>query len=195
MTTEAIASKDTADITQVIVSDDSPDTTGTHSTAATIEAPVFRQLMRAVASGVTVVTTLHHGSPHGMTATAFTSVSADPPTVLIVLNKTTRSHPLVSASRRFVVNMLHEGQTGLGNHFSGKVEDQFAGIGYRTGELGAPVLDGVVSYFECETVNEVDAGTHTIFLGRVVAGAANDASPLLYHAGRYTALLAAPATT
>lgn len=145
--------------------------------------------MRAVASSVSVVTTFHHGRPHGMTATAFSSVSADPPSVLIVLNKGTRSHPLISASRHFVVNVLREDQSDLGTHFSGKVEDQFAGIGYQTGQLGAPVLDSVVSYFECETVDEFDAGSHTIFVGRVVAGAANETSPLLYHAGRYKSLL------
>jgi flavin reductase len=154
-----------------------------------VNAPEFKQLMRAVASGVSVVTTFHYGSPHGMTATAFSSVSADPPTVLIVLNKGTRTHPLISESRHFVVNMLREDQTELGVHFSGKAEDQFSDMHYHPGQLGAPILDGVVSYFECETVNEVDAGTHTIFVGRVVNGGANETSPLLYHGGRYKALV------
>ena len=154
-----------------------------------MNAPEFKQLMRAVASGVSVVTTSHGGIPHGMTATAFSSVSADPPTVLIVLNKGTRTHPLISASRHFVVNMLRDDQSALGTRFAGKIDDQFSNIEYRAGELGAPILAGVVSYFECETVSEVDAGTHTIFLGRVVAGAANEASPLMYHDGRYKALL------
>jgi flavin reductase (DIM6/NTAB) family NADH-FMN oxidoreductase RutF len=160
-----------------------------------IEAPAFKKLMRAVASGVSVVTTFHHGSPHGMTATAFSSVSADPPTVLIVLNKGTRSHPLITASGHFVVNMLRDDQSDLGTLFSGKVEDQFSGVGYHRGQLGAPILDGVVSWFECETVNEVDAGTHTIFVGRVVAGAADETSPLLYHGGQYKALIASQPST
>jgi flavin reductase len=153
-----------------------------------IAAPDFKQLMRAVASGVSVVTTSHDGTPHGMTATAFSSVSAEPPTVLIVLNKGTRTHPLVSASRHFVVNMLREDQVAIGERFAGKLDDQFADVAWHSGQFGAPILDGVVSYFECETVDEVDAGTHTIFLGRVVAGRADEAAPLVYHAGRFKAL-------
>ncbi|OZI71879.1 flavin reductase family protein [Bordetella genomosp. 12] len=154
-----------------------------------LNALAFKQLMRGVASSVSVVTTFHHGIPHGMTATAFSSVSADPPTVLIVLNKGTRSHPLISESRRFVVNVLRDDQRELGNHFSGKLDDQFAAVDYHAGQLGAPVLDGVVSYFECETVDAFDAGSHTIFVGRVVAGATNETSPLLYHDGQYKAVL------
>jgi len=83
-----------------------------------IEAPDFKQLMRAVASSVAVITTFLDGKPHGMTATAFSSVSANPPTVLIVLNKGTRTHPLITQSRRFVVNMLHKEQVALGMRFS-----------------------------------------------------------------------------
>jgi flavin reductase len=157
-----------------------------------MNAPEFKLLMRAVASSVSVVTTFHHGSPHGMTATAFSSVSVDPPTVLIVLNKGTRSHPLITASRHFAVNILREDQFDLGTHFSGKIEDQFAGIAYQRGQLGAPILAGVVSYFECETVDEFNAGSHTIFVGRVVAGAANETLPLLYHGGKYKTLINIP---
>ncbi len=154
-----------------------------------IDATRFKSLMRGVASTVSVVTTVHEGQPHGMTATAFSSVSADPPMVLIVLNKGTRSHPLVSASGLFVVNMLQQGQVDLGARFAGKLDDQFAGISYRTGHTGAPILEDVVSYFECETVSEVDVGTHTIFLGRVVGGEARECQPLLYHCGQYKSLV------
>lgn len=160
----------------------------TNGNDAIVNAPEFKHLMRAVASSVSVVTTFHHGSPHGMTATAFSSVSAEPPTVLIVLNKGTRTHPLITASRHFVVNILRQDQVDLGVRFSGKIEDQFSDVAYHEGQLGAPILDGVVSYFECETVNEIDTGSHTIFVGRVVAGAANETSPLLYHGGQYKAL-------
>lgn len=149
----------------------------------------FKNLMRGVASTVSVVTTVHEGEPHGMTATAFSSVSADPPMVLIVLNKTTRSHPLISASRLFIVNMLQEGQVELSARFAGKVDDQFAGIRWRPGRTGAPILNDVLSYFECETVSEVDVGTHTIFVGRVIGGEASGKPPLLYHCGQYKSLV------
>lgn len=160
--------------------------------ATNVDAPDFKQLMRAVASSVAVITTWHDGKPHGMTATAFSSVSADPPTVLIVLNKGTRTHPLITQSRRFVVNILQKEQIDLGVRFSGKLDDQFAGLGYRPGRTGSPILNDVVSYFECETLSEVDVGTHTIFVGRVVAGEAKGLSPLLYHGGQYKTLFDEP---
>jgi flavin reductase (DIM6/NTAB) family NADH-FMN oxidoreductase RutF len=149
----------------------------------------FKNLMRGVASTVSVVTTVNEGEPHGMTATAFSSVSADPPTVLIVLNKSTRSHPLISASRLFVVNMLQEDQVELSARFAGKLDDQFADIRWRRGRTGAPILNDVLSYFECETVSEVDVGTHTIFVGRVIGGEASSKPPLLYHRGQYKSLV------
>ena len=159
------------------------------SQLAGLEAPEFKKLMRAIASSVAVITTCHDGHPHGMTATAFSSVSADPPTALIVLNKGTRTHPLISASRRFVVNVLQKEQVKLGERFAGKLDDQFQGLDYRIGQTGVPILNDVVSYFECETISEVDVGTHTIFVGRVVAGEAMGLAPLLYHGGQYKTLV------
>lgn len=153
----------------------------------------FKNLMRGVASTVSVVTTVHDARPHGMTATAFSSVSADPPMVLIVLNKSTRSHPLIRASRLFVVNMLQEAQMELSARFAGKLDDQFAGISWRPGITGAPILSDVLSHFECETVSEVDVGTHTIFVGRVIGGEASSKPPLLYHCGQYKSLVGAAA--
>lgn len=148
----------------------------------------FRSIMRTLVSTVTVITTSRQGGIHGMTATAFASVSADPPTVLIVLNKTTRTHPLISASGRFAVNLLAEDQVELGNRFAGKHETPFDGIAHELSAHGIPLLAGALAALECETVQEVDAGTHTIFIGRVLSGARSEAAPLAYHDGRYTSI-------
>ncbi|BCH29349.1 flavin reductase [Mesorhizobium sp. L-8-10] len=123
-----------------------------------------------------------------MTATAFSSVSADPAMVLIVLNRSTRTHPLVMASGHFVINLLSESQIGLGQRFAGKLDNQFDGVPYRLTERGAPVLEGVAASLECETVREIDMGTHTIFVGQVVSGHGSDALPLIYHEGSYKAV-------
>jgi flavin reductase (DIM6/NTAB) family NADH-FMN oxidoreductase RutF len=145
----------------------------------------FRSLMRSMVSGVTVITTSHQGHPHGMTATAFSSVCAEPPTILIVLNRSTRTHPLISASRHFVVNLLAEEQREMGQRFAGKHDDQFREVKYTENSFGIPVIDGAAASLECETVSEVNFGTHTIFIGKVIRGATSEVSPLVYHNGSY----------
>ena len=150
-----------------------------------IEPQQFRSVMRGLASGVTVITTSREGHIHGMTATAFSSVSVDPPTVLVVLNKSTRTHPLVRAARRFAVNLLAEHQVELSNRFSGKQEAPFDGVPHELSENGVPLLSGVLATLECETIQEMDVGTHTIFIGCVIGGARSDDGPLIYHDGSY----------
>ncbi|MHC2518926.1 flavin reductase family protein [Bradyrhizobium diazoefficiens] len=148
----------------------------------------FRSIMRSMVAGVTVITTSHEGKLHGMTATAFSSVSAEPPTVLIVVNRSNRTHPLVSASKRFAVNLLSEDQQDIGQRFSSKLDDQFASVPYSSGVSGIPIIRGCTASIECETLHEVDVGTHTIFVGRVVRGCFSETRPLIYHDGRYKAV-------
>lgn len=148
----------------------------------------FRSIMRSLAAGVTVITTSHEGNLHGMTATAFSSVSAEPPTVLIVVNRSTRTHPLLSASGRFAVNALSESQQGISQRFAGKTDNQFDNIPYSVSESGVPIIRGCVASIECETLHEVDIGTHTIFIGKVVKGCFSEMRPLIYHDGQYKAV-------
>jgi len=159
-----------------------------HEQVMPIDAAMFRALMRRIASSVGVITTSHEGQLHGMTATAISSVSADPPRILIVVNRATRSHPLISSSKNFVVNVLADHQQNLGDRFSGKSENRFEGVAHHLGQRGAPILDGATAHLECELVSETDAATHTIFVGEVVGGSVSGASPLLYHDGAYKGL-------
>ncbi|MEO3388711.1 flavin reductase family protein [Mesorhizobium sp. CAU 1741] len=153
-----------------------------------IDDGAFRSIMRTMVNGVTVITTSHDGHVHGMTATAFSSVSAEPPTVLIVLNRSTRTHPLVSASRHFVVNLLSQDQAEVGARFAGKLDNQFDGVPHRLNEEGIPLIDDVVATLECETINELAVGTHTIFIGRVIRGSRSHTMPLVYHDGNFKAV-------
>jgi flavin reductase (DIM6/NTAB) family NADH-FMN oxidoreductase RutF len=153
--------------------------------SGTMDDLQFCSIMRATAASVMVITTGYNGQLHGMTATAFSSVSAEPPTVLIVLNRSTRTHPMVSASGHFVVNLLAEDQAHLGNRFAGKLDNQFDGIGYTLSDRGAPIINGAVATLECETVGATDFGTHTIFIGKVLKGTRSEVLPLLYHDGGY----------
>ena len=158
--------------------------------AAPVSGDLFKALMRNIASSVAVITTHHDGRDHGMTATALCSVSADPATILIVVNRGTRSHPIISATGHFTVNILAEHQHDIGTRFSMKHQDPFDGIDRRAGANGSPIIHGVAAYLECATVSEVDAGSHTIFVGAVTGGDVSAASPLVYHAGEYKALSA-----
>jgi len=148
----------------------------------------FKLVMRNIASSVAVIAVEHEGRKHGMTATAVCSVSASPPTILIVVNRSARTHPIISEAKRFTVNILAVHQAELASRFSGKHPDPFEGVRHRSGIYGGPVLEGAAAYVECETQQEMQAGTHTIFIGAVTGGEATKSPPLLYHEGEYKSL-------
>jgi len=149
-------------------------------------ATAFRHAMRRVPTGVTVVTTLKEGEPRGITVNAFASVSLDPPSLLICINREARSYLFISSSRIFCVNVLAGDQRPLAEHFSGKVRDrQFAEIAYTVDTSGAPVLSGAIAHFDCELAEEYHIGSHSILIGRVLSCSARPGSPLGYFNGGF----------
>ncbi|HEY6449394.1 MAG TPA: flavin reductase family protein [Candidatus Cybelea sp.] len=149
-------------------------------------ATAFRRAMRRVPTGVTVVTTLKEGEPRGITVNAFASVSLEPPSLLICVNREARSYLFISSSRIFCVNVLAGDQRSLAEHFSGKVRDrQFAEIGYAVDATGAPVLNGAIAHFECELAQEYHFGSHSLLLGHVLSCGARPGSPLGYFNGGF----------
>ena len=146
----------------------------------------FRHAMRRVPTGVTVVTSLKDGEPRGITVNSFASVSLEPPSLLICINREARSYLFISTSRVFCVNVLAGDQRRLAEHFSGKVRDlQFTDIGYRTDTTGAPVLDGALAHFDCEVAHEYLFGSHSILIGHVLSCSARPGSPLGYFNGGF----------
>jgi flavin reductase (DIM6/NTAB) family NADH-FMN oxidoreductase RutF len=144
-------------------------------------AAAFRQAMRHIPTGVTVVTTLKEGEPRGITVNSFASVSLDPPSLLICVNREARSYLFISSSRIFCVNVLAGEQRRLAEHFSGKVrERQFDEIEYAIDSTGAPVLAGTLAHFDCELVAEHHVGSHSILIGRVLSCSARPGTPLGY---------------
>jgi flavin reductase (DIM6/NTAB) family NADH-FMN oxidoreductase RutF len=142
--------------------------------------------MRHVPTGVTVVTSLKDGEPRGITVNSFASVSLEPPSLLICINREARSYLFISTSRVFCVNVLAGDQRRLAEHFSGKVRDrQFIEIGYKTDATGAPVLDGALAHFDCELAHEYLFGSHSILIGHVVSCSARPGSPLGYFNGGF----------
>jgi len=148
----------------------------------------FRAAMRGLASGVSLVTTRGlDGLPHGMAATAVTSVSAEPPRILICVNKTASMHDPLLAGGCFAVNFLALEQEGLVRLFS-SAEDRarrFADPVWRTRVTGAPVLDGAVATLDCRVAQTFDAISHTMVLGDVVdaLSANGETAPLVHFSG------------
>ena len=150
-----------------------------------IDKETFRACMRQIPGAVSVITTLHEGQRHGLTATAVCSVSADPPQILVCVNHSASAHPFIAASGRFGVNMLSHDQQRVADAFSSIVDDRFE-VG-RWGQLGSgvPILAGAAAAFDCAVVQQIEAGTHTIFIGAIIAAAAQDGRNLVYKAGAY----------
>lgn len=146
----------------------------------------FRAALGLFASGVTVVTTTDAvGKMHGITVSAFCSVSLGPPLVLICIEKTTMSHYAFEESEIFAVNILGEDQTQVSAHFATPYLDKFEGIEYEVGRLGAPLIKGAIVNLECRLRHSLNGGDHSIFVGEVSDAVFHPGRPLLYFAGEY----------
>ncbi|HEY7365100.1 MAG TPA: flavin reductase family protein [Methylomirabilota bacterium] len=153
----------------------------------------FRRVLGHFATGVTIVTTCDaDGRASGLTVSAFTSLSLDPPLVLVCVDHKSQTYPALRERGRFAVNVLTTGQEALSRRFASTQLDKFDGVPYRTSELGLPLLAAALVHLECVTVSTHVEGDHTIFVGRVERTGVNDGEPLLYYRGRYSRLSAAP---
>ncbi|WP_134498200.1 flavin reductase [Microvirga pakistanensis] len=149
----------------------------------------LRRALGTFVTGVTVVTTRDRdGQPRGMTANSFTSVSLDPPLLLICIGKSAGSFQAFSTASSFAVNILHEQQTEVSRLFASKAPDKFAGVSYDTVHTGAPILTDCLSWFDCTVHNTVDAGDHLVIIGCVQAFGTTPAAPLGFCRGRYAHL-------
>ena len=149
----------------------------------------FRSILGRFPSGVTVVTTkAADGSDHGMTVSAFCSVSLEPPLVLICIEKTASAHEALTTAPAFVVNILSAKQEQIARRFSIVDIDRFEGVGFSRSRNGTAVLDDVLGVIECSRFALHDAGDHTIIVGEVEAGRAEIGAPLLYYRGGYAQL-------
>jgi len=148
-----------------------------------------RDLRRAFgnfATGVTVVTTLDaEGKPCGFTANSFTSVSIDPPLLLVSIAKTAFGCDVFTASRGFAVNILARSQRELSNRFAAAGTDKFANLDWHPAQNGSPIINEVVAWFDCRHHQQVDAGDHIMLIGRVQQYAYNTDTPLGFCRGAY----------
>ncbi|RDU95786.1 flavin reductase family protein [Trinickia dinghuensis] len=151
-----------------------------------IDIAEFRRALGAFVTGVTVVTTIQpDGSPRGFTANSFTSVSLDPPLILVCIAKTASSYPVFSQTSHFAVSVLAEDQKSVSGVFASKAADKFDQVAWQKRITGAPVMTGAAASFDCATHEVVDAGDHIILIGRVLDFIHTASSPLGYCRGAY----------
>jgi flavin reductase (DIM6/NTAB) family NADH-FMN oxidoreductase RutF len=139
---------------------------------------------------VAIVTAAAGDRVHGMTVSAFASVSLSPPLVLVCAEKTSITLELVESGRVFAVNVLAADQQALSNRFASKKDEhrRFEGVPWRRGATGAPLLEGTVAALDCRVVAAHDAGDHVICVGAVETAEVRAGAPLVYHAGSYCEL-------
>jgi len=157
-----------------------------------LEPDEFRRVLGHFATGVTVVTACDaEGRPTGLTASAFASVSLDPPLVLVCVAHKAQAYPAILAAGRFAVNILSTTQEAVSRRFASSSlsgAEKFEGSDYRQGALGLPLLKDALAELECTVIHAYPGGDHTIFVARVdAADSRADAGlePMLYYRGQY----------
>lgn len=152
----------------------------------TLDPKALRNAFGAFATGVTVVTTRQHdGTPRGFTANSFTSVSLDPPLLLVCLAKTAHSADIFANAPHFAVNILSEDQKAVSGLFASRSPDKFAQCAWTAGPADMPLIDGALAQFTCANHQLVDAGDHLILIGRIEAFSTSEGQPLGYFRGNY----------
>src|SRR5689334_19823612 len=163
-----------------------------------VEPDEFKRGMRNLASGVCVLTTTHEGRRLGLTATSVCSFSAEPPLLIVCVNRSAEAHDAMLASRRICVNVLGHEQQAVATRFAGadghKGESRFAGLAWHEGETGAPILDGSLAAFDCRITDRYECKTHSAFVCAVLGVERREgAAPLVYSDRRFATLGALPA--
>jgi flavin reductase (DIM6/NTAB) family NADH-FMN oxidoreductase RutF len=154
-----------------------------------MDAQELRRVMGHFATGVTIITTRDKdGTPQGLTANAFMSLSLNPPLILISVDKGAQCYSCFEPQTGFTVNFLGEDHEEISKRFATKGIDKFAGLKWQEGCNGAAIIDGVIGYIECRITQCHDGGDHTIVVGEVVNASATGERPLLFFKGKYQRL-------
>lgn len=150
-----------------------------------VTGQAFRDVIGRFATGVTVVTSRDDDGDHGMTATAVSSLSLDPPMLLVCVNRRSRTGDAVRASGRFTINVLAEDQAATAQRFALHADDRFAAVATTRGPLGTLLLDGCLAHIDCTVDAALRVATHHIITGLVQRVDARDGAPLAYFRGQF----------
>ena len=153
------------------------------------DTAALRRALGCFVTGVTVVTARDAGgAPHGFTANSFTSVSLDPPLVLVCVGREVEGLEVYRECEGFAVNMLADSQRTISEMFAADLPDRFAGVRWREGKYGSPILDGCIACLECAPWQRIEAGDHLVLIGRVLTFERSPDRPLVFCHGRYVSL-------
>lgn len=154
------------------------------------DARTLRDALGCFATGITVISALSaSGEPAGLTANSFTSVSLDPPLLLVCIAKTSTALKTIEAVEHFAVNVLCSDQQAISMAFARPMEDRFSEVDWTVGHHGTPILSGALANFECARHDLFDGGDHIILIGRVERATYDThGDPLLYYRGLYRRL-------
>jgi flavin reductase (DIM6/NTAB) family NADH-FMN oxidoreductase RutF len=152
------------------------------------DSKLQRWIMGQLATGVTIITTRRNGEICGMTANAVTSLSLDPPLVLVAVDKKAQMHRQLTEARAFAMNILSDQQEALSQRFAARGPKETADLALTTAVTGAPILEDALAFVDCKLVEILPGGDHDIFIGEIVAGDVREGKPLLYYAGKYGGL-------
>jgi flavin reductase (DIM6/NTAB) family NADH-FMN oxidoreductase RutF len=153
-----------------------------------LDQDAFRAVLGRFASGVTIVTVRGgNGRDYGMTVSAFSSVSLEPPLVMVCIGEDSSLKPMIAEATHYGVSILASDQEPLSRRFAAHGE-RFDGVGFTRGENGMALIDGALAFMECRVVARHLAGDHTIVIGEVEAASVADQRPLLYYRGGYAQL-------
>ncbi|HYQ52967.1 MAG TPA: flavin reductase [Pseudomonas sp.] len=163
------------------------------ATPASFDPQAFRTALGTFTTGVTIITTqAEDGTPVGITANSFNSVSLNPPLVLWSLSKNARSLPAFSEGRHWNVHVLSTEQESLSGRFARQGEDKFCELPFESGISGAPLLQDCTARFQCRTAFQYEGGDHVIFVGEVLAFDHSDRAPLAFQSGQYALAMRKP---
>ena len=155
---------------------------------ARVSTQEFRKVCARFATGVCLLTTCTKDGPHGLTVNSFSSLSLEPPLVMVAVALNSAQLAGFEKSDFFAVNILAEGQRHLSIRFAQREEGRFNGFPWSAGQTGAPLFEGVLGVIECRTVNRFDAGDHRVLVGEAVAAEVREGRPLLYYQSGYAEL-------
>jgi flavin reductase (DIM6/NTAB) family NADH-FMN oxidoreductase RutF len=159
--------------------------TPTGTTGHCPDLELMKLVNRQFVTGVTVVTAMDGQTPRGLAVNAFSSISLDPPTVMVAVQHTSSTHECLFRATHLAINILSIDQLDVVNRFAVKSNDKFAGLDWDHGPFGSPLIERSAAQMEVEIRERLQASTHTLFICRVVHAAAGDRPSMVYGAGRF----------
>lgn len=149
------------------------------------DTDLMKRVNRQFVTGVTVVTAMDDDVPRGLAVNAFASISLDPPTVIVCVQRTSSTHDCLFRAQHLSINILSTDQLDVVTTFSGKSPDKFAEVDWSPGTHGSPLLDRSSAQMEVEIRERLQASTHTVFVCRVMEASVSDRTPMVYSAGKF----------